>query len=138
MTLVLQVPDPGSQLFERAHAAQRAAAALAQVTRANVEAARAAHRPIERDDLLRESRTARLVARLETMPVIEQAKGIIIAQSGCTPQAAFDQLRRASQRSNIPIRELAARIVASAAGQRPPAGARKERHRASQSVPETA
>jgi hypothetical protein len=49
------------------------------------------------------------------MPVIEQAKGIVMAQSGCDPEAAFDLLRRASQRSNVPVRELAAQIVAKTA-----------------------
>jgi uncharacterized protein (DUF3084 family) len=62
-------------------------------------------------DLLQESATARLYARLETLPVIEQAKGMIMEQSGCTEQEAFDLLRKASQRSNVPVRELAARIV---------------------------
>ena len=74
----------------------------------------------ERDDeadlrdreLLTNSATARLQARLETMPVIEQAKGIIMAQEGCTGEQAFDLLRKASQRSNVPLRELATRIVA--------------------------
>lgn len=118
MTLV-QVPDPGPQLFERAHAAQRAAEAMAVVAQANIQAAIAVLRPIDRNDLLRESRTARLLARLETMPVIEQAKGIIMAQSGCTPDAAFEQLRHASQRANVPIRDLAARVVSKAAHQQP-------------------
>jgi len=45
------------------------------------------------------------------MAVIEQAKGIIMAQNGCRPDEAFDLLRRASQRSNIKVRELAAQIV---------------------------
>ncbi len=58
---------------------------------------------------------AHLLARLETMPVIEQAKGIIMAQSRCGEAEAFDVLRRASQRSNVPVRDLAARIVAMAA-----------------------
>jgi hypothetical protein len=49
----------------------------------------------------------RLQARLETMPVIEQAKGIIMAQSGCSEAEAFDRLRKSSQRQNIPVRELA-------------------------------
>jgi hypothetical protein len=62
----------------------------------------------------------RLLARLETMPVIEQAKGIIMAQSRCGEAEAFDMLRRASQRSNIPVRDLAARVVAEAAGTAPP------------------
>jgi hypothetical protein len=46
------------------------------------------------------------------MPVIEQAKGIIVAQEGCTAEQAFDLLRKASQRSNVLLRELATRIVA--------------------------
>jgi hypothetical protein len=52
-------------------------------------------------DLLQHSEHARLLARLESMPVIEQAKGIIMAQSHCGHAQAFDLLRRASQRSNI-------------------------------------
>jgi hypothetical protein len=63
-------------------------------------------------DLMRRSEHARLLARLETMPVIEQAKGIIMAQSHCGHAQAFDLLRRASQRSNVPVRDLAAQIVA--------------------------
>lgn len=66
-------------------------------------------------DLLRRYEQIRLMARLATMPVIEQAKGIIIAQSHCGEDDAFDMLRRASQRSNVPVRDLAARIVAQAA-----------------------
>jgi hypothetical protein len=54
-------------------------------------------------------------ARLQTMPVIEQAKGILMADSHCGDAQAFDLLRRASQRSNVPVRELAAQIVAKAA-----------------------
>jgi hypothetical protein len=63
-------------------------------------------------DLLQQFDYARMLARLETMPVIEQAKGIIMAQSHCGTAQAFDMLRRASQRSNVPVRELAAQIVA--------------------------
>jgi len=48
------------------------------------------------------------------MPVIEQAKGILMAQRQCGPDEAFDLLRQASQRSNVPVRELAARLVRSA------------------------
>jgi hypothetical protein len=65
-----------------------------------------------RREMLRRSEYLRLLARLETMPVIEQAKGILMAQSGCTDAEAFELLRRASQRSNVPVRELAAQIVA--------------------------
>ena len=63
-------------------------------------------------DRLRFSAQARLQARLKSMPVIEQAKGIIMAQSGWPEDQAFDALRRASQRENIKLRDLAAQIVA--------------------------
>jgi GAF domain-containing protein len=43
--------------------------------------------------------------------VIEQAKGILMAQHGCGPEEAFDLLRRASQRFNVPVRVLAARLA---------------------------
>lgn len=111
----LQAQDTELALFERAQAARDAAAALAPVILASRRAAEAAGKPIPRTELLRDSRIARLIARLETMPVIEQAKGIIISQSGCTPEAAFAILRGASQRSNVPIREIAARVVSNAA-----------------------
>ena len=79
-------------------------------------------------DRLRYWAYARLQARLASMPVIEQAKGIIMAQRGWTEQQAFDALRRASQRENIKVRDLAAtivaRTVASAPAQRPSGMAR--------------
>jgi len=52
-----------------------------------------------------------LQAALESMPVIEQAKGIVMAQQRCGPHEAFNLLRRASQRTNIKVSVLAARIV---------------------------
>jgi hypothetical protein len=54
---------------------------------------------------------ARLIARLESQPVIEQAKGILMAQLGCTAEDAFDMLRVESQRSNIPVRDIARQVV---------------------------
>jgi hypothetical protein len=80
---------------------------------------------------LQRSEYARLQARLETMPVIEQAKGIIMAQSRCGEADAFDTLRRASQRSNMPVRDLAARIIARAAGTAPPAASPDKQGRTS-------
>jgi hypothetical protein len=50
-------------------------------------------------------------AQLDAMSVIEQAKGILMAQRGCGRDEAFDVLRRASQRFNVPVRVLAARLV---------------------------
>jgi ANTAR domain len=66
-------------------------------------------------DRLRHSAYARLQARLASMPVIEQAKGIIMARQGWSEDQAFDALRRASQRENVKVRDLAASIVAWAA-----------------------
>ena len=64
-----------------------------------------------RREVLHRSAYARLEARFETMPVIEQAKGILMAQYRCRPEEAFDLLRRASQSANVKISVLAARIV---------------------------
>jgi hypothetical protein len=69
---------------------------------------------VSQQELLTESPFARLYARLATMPVIEQAKGVLIFQQGCGPDEAFGLLRRASQRSNVPLRVLAEQIVSNA------------------------
>ena len=113
-----------ADLCQRALGTQQQAMVLMQRTAALLRAAEQLQRPMTRNELLQRSDYARLQARLETMPVIEQAKGILMAQSGCGPEAAFGLLRRASQRSNVPVRVLAARIVAetaddSRAGSRP-------------------
>lgn len=65
---------------------------------------------------LRHSAFARLQAQLDSMPVIEQAKGILMAQQQCGPDEAFDLLRRASQRANVRVSVLAAQIVERVAG----------------------
>jgi hypothetical protein len=65
-----------------------------------------------RRDMMYYSAFARLQARLETMPVIEQAKGIVMAQQLCGPDEAFDLLRLTSQRANVKVHVLAERIVA--------------------------
>jgi AmiR/NasT family two-component response regulator len=44
--------------------------------------------------------------------VIEQAKGVLMAREGCSPDVAFDILRRASQRENRKVAVIAAEIVA--------------------------
>jgi len=80
-----------------------------------------------RREILKQSEMARMRAKLDTMPVIEQAKGIIVAQAHCRPDEAFDLLRRASQRANVPVRDLAAQIVAkTAAGRAHPGGGGKK------------
>ena len=55
---------------------------------------------------------------LESRAVIEQAKGILMAQSaGLGADTAFDLLRQASQRENLKLRDIAARIVDRQAGE---------------------
>jgi hypothetical protein len=69
---------------------------------------------------LHDSAFARLQARLESLPVIEQAKGVLMAGTGCNPDEAFDILRRASQRTNVKVRDLAEAVVARAShGEKP-------------------
>jgi len=48
---------------------------------------------------------------MESRAVIEQAKGIIMAQRRCTAAEAFDVLVAASQRENVKLRLLAERVV---------------------------
>lgn len=61
---------------------------------------------------------ARLVDQLRealaSRAVIERAKGVLIARERCGEDEAFDILRRASQRENRKLREIAEEIVARA------------------------
>jgi len=84
---------------------------------------------VSAQELLAVSRLARLHAQAATMPVIEQAKGVLMAQQGCGEDEAFDLLRRASQRSNTPVRVLAERIVDNLPQRRGPNGSRVQRPR---------
>ena len=72
-----------------------------------------------RHQRLQDSAFARLQARLESMPVIEQAKGILMAQYRCPPEEAFELLRRASQSANVKVSVLAAQIVEQIASPEP-------------------
>jgi hypothetical protein len=126
----------GAALLERLAASRVAAEANAQRledVRARLDATqRQIRAPCEKRDLLHESAFARLQARLESMPVIEQAKGILMAEAGCGPDEAFDMLRRASQRMNVPVRDLAADIVQRTTARgpgRPATGSLRVKHR---------
>jgi AmiR/NasT family two-component response regulator len=49
---------------------------------------------------------------MKSRAVIEQAKGMLMASSpGLDADGAFSLLRRASQRENVKLREIAQRIV---------------------------
>ncbi|HVE47423.1 MAG TPA: GAF and ANTAR domain-containing protein [Acidimicrobiales bacterium] len=56
---------------------------------------------------------------LSSRDVIGQAKGLLMAREGVTPDEAFQMLRRASQRLNIKLREVAERVAAAPAEQPP-------------------
>jgi len=88
------------------------------------------------DDRLTYSAYARLQARLASLSVIEQAKGVVMAHCGWNADQAFDALRRISQRENIKVRDLAAKIVAATVqpAQAPSLGRRAQtaRHPATQ------
>jgi PAS domain S-box-containing protein len=49
---------------------------------------------------------------LTSRATIDQAKGILMAQRRCGPDAAFQMLVRSSQSNNIKVRDLAARLIA--------------------------
>jgi GAF domain-containing protein len=51
--------------------------------------------------------TQNLQAALENRDVIGQAKGILMARHGFSADEAFDELRRASQRRNVKLRDVA-------------------------------
>jgi len=52
-----------------------------------------------------------LTLALESRQVIGQATGIIMARQGCSADEGFDVLRKASQRENRKLREIAEEIV---------------------------
>lgn len=58
--------------------------------------------------------TAGLREAMRTRATIEQAKGILMAVRGLSPDAAFAALSEQSQRENVRVAVLAARVVASA------------------------
>ena len=55
----------------------------------------------------------RLDRAMESRAVIEQAKGALMASTGCDADEAFEILAKASQRENVKLRDVARRIVAS-------------------------
>ncbi|MCA1692319.1 MAG: GAF and ANTAR domain-containing protein [Acidimicrobiales bacterium] len=76
----------------------------------------AAHAGVAWSSAMRE---AHLETKAVSRDLIGMAKGIIIAQQKVSDDEAFDILRRASQRMNIKLRELAERIVERPAREEP-------------------
>ena len=57
---------------------------------------------------------------MSSRAIIEQAKGILMAQQGVDSEAAFAMLSRASQTANRKLRDIAQAIVDGASRERPP------------------
>jgi transcriptional regulator with GAF, ATPase, and Fis domain len=57
------------------------------------------------------NQAAGLAAAMESRGVIEQAKGVLMATTGCSPDDAFGLLREQSQMENRKLREIAQEIV---------------------------
>lgn len=53
---------------------------------------------------------------METRPVIEQARGILMSLTSCSPATSWRLLVEASQHSNVKLRVVSAALVASAGG----------------------
>ena len=102
--------------FEVVRLESRALRRMSEEARARARATREqVCRGRPRTEILRDSAFARLRARMGTMPVIEQAKGIVMAQQRCGPEEAFGLLRRISQLTGVKVHVLAAQIVEHAA-----------------------
>jgi len=56
--------------------------------------------------------TDHLRTALSSRSVIDQAIGMIIGMQRCSPETGFDVLRTVSQNRNIPLRVIAADLVA--------------------------
>ncbi|WP_069759175.1 ANTAR domain-containing protein [Streptomyces sp. LUP47B] len=69
----------------------------------------------EQLDLLR-TEVEQLRHAIVTRPVIDQARGVLMAACSCSPDQAWDVLREASQLSNTKLREVAAVVTAEAGG----------------------
>lgn len=85
-------------------AAQQTIAQLTALTAATITAALRHYDESTLTDHLRSA--------LSSRSVIDQAMGVIMSMQRCSPTAAFDILRTASQHRNIPVRQVAADLVA--------------------------
>lgn len=61
---------------------------------------------------------------LASHPVIDMARGIVMATAACTPEQAWQLLVDVSQHSNVKLREVARHIVDSVNGPPPPPAVR--------------
>ncbi|MFJ8712236.1 ANTAR domain-containing protein [Streptomyces violaceus] len=67
-----------------------------------------------------QSEVEQLRQAIASRPVIDQARGILMATHGCTSDQAWHILRETSQLSNTKLRDVAAAVTASAESDGPP------------------
>jgi hypothetical protein len=72
---------------------------------------------------IEEKRSANLLEAMRTRELIGQAQGILMERERISAEAAFEVLRRASQRMNVKLREVAESLVET--GERPDTGERR-------------
>ncbi|MFJ4814063.1 ANTAR domain-containing protein [Streptomyces sp. NPDC088801] len=80
---------------------------------------------LERAECLHDLReeVEQLRQAIASRPVIDQARGILMATHGCTSDEAWHILRETSQLSNTKLRDVAAAVTASAEADGPPPSA---------------
>nr|WP_274598873.1 ANTAR domain-containing protein [Streptomyces albus] len=61
-----------------------------------------------------EQETDQLRQAMRTRPVIDQARGMLMALTPCTPATAWEVLVEVSQHTNTKLRDIAAELVATA------------------------
>ena len=61
------------------------------------------------------AQNSQLAAKLDTLPVIEQAKGVVMARYGIDSDAAFALLRRWSSHTNVRVRDISHLVVTAVA-----------------------
>jgi AmiR/NasT family two-component response regulator len=102
--------DPG-----RWEAARREAEALVRKCEQDRAFARAIRVQVRQDrsqrQLARAAGFTRPRAGLGCIPVVEQAKGVVMFRQRCGPEEAFDLLRLASQRGSVRMHVLAVQLV---------------------------
>lgn len=74
-------------------------------------------------ELLRENE--QLNHAMESRPVIDMARGVLMARLACEPEEAWEILVTVSQHANIKLRDVAKAVTSAATGNRSEAFARK-------------
>jgi GAF domain-containing protein len=115
-SLSVPLPYQGSSIGAlNNYSSQPAAFATPEALRAGIEVSEAVAVAVVNADaharVIDQAHNMRLA--MESRAVIEQAKGVLMAQRGVDAQQAFDMLRDASQRYNRKLRDIAAGIVES-------------------------